>query len=44
MSSDTLLFYRTDSHWNQAGIDIAYSKTLEYIENDSILSTFLTFQ
>jgi len=36
-SSDTL-FYRTDSHWNQTGIDMAYSKTLEYIERDTILN------
>jgi len=39
--SDTVLFYRTDSHWNQRGIDIAYKKTLEYIRSDSILHAFL---
>jgi hypothetical protein len=39
--ADTLLFYRTDSHWNQRGIDIAYRKTLEYIRNDSLLRDLL---
>ena len=40
-NSDTLLYYRTDSHWNQNGIDIAYKETTDYISSDSILSTFL---
>ncbi len=41
LESDTLLYYRTDSHWNQKGIDIAYGKTIDYIKNDSILKAFL---
>lgn len=41
MESDTLLYYRTDSHWNQRGIDIAYRKTVDYIESDSTLKNFL---
>ena len=39
--SDTLLYYRTDSHWNQKGIDIAYRETLRFINSDSTLNTFL---
>jgi hypothetical protein len=41
LESDTLLFYRTDSHWNQKGIDMAYKETLQFINSDSILNTFL---
>lgn len=41
LNSDTLLYYRTDSHWNQRGIDIAYAKTLETLESDSLLNQFL---
>lgn len=40
-NSEDLLYYRTDSHWNQDGIDIAYKETLEYINKDSTLSQFL---
>ncbi len=40
--SDTLLYYRTDSHWNQAGIDIAYEKTLLYLRRDSLLKQFIS--
>lgn len=39
-STDTL-FYQTDSHWNQLGIDIAYNKTIEYLEGDSLLNSLL---
>ncbi len=39
-SPDTL-YYHTDSHWNQQGIDMAYSKTVEYIQNDTMLNMFL---
>jgi len=39
--SDTLLYYRTDSHWNQKGIDIAYKNMLDYISRDSILKRFI---
>lgn len=38
--SDTLLYYRTDSHWNQKGIDIAYNKFTDYIESDTTLNVF----
>ena len=41
LESDTLLYYRTDSHWNQKGIDIAYQDILRFIKSDSTLSTFL---
>ncbi len=40
-NSDTLLYYRTDSHWNQNGIDIAYKETTDYMRSDSTLSPFL---
>lgn len=40
-TSDTLLYYRTDGHWNQKGIDIAYNKTIEFIKSDSTLYQFL---
>lgn len=39
-SSDTL-YYRTDSHWNQKGIDIAYKKTTNYILNNQDLKDLL---
>ena len=39
-SRDTL-FYRTDSHWNQKGLDMAYSKTVAYIQSHPRLSNFL---
>lgn len=38
--SDTL-YYRTDSHWKQTGIDMAYAKTITYIQRDSVLSSLL---
>lgn len=38
--TDTL-YYRTDSHWNQLGIDMAYAKTIEYFEGDSLLNSLL---
>ncbi len=41
LESDTLLYYRTDSHWNQKGIDIAYEETLRFIKSDSTLNSFL---
>ncbi|MGD2035569.1 MAG: hypothetical protein PVF73_10965, partial [Bacteroidales bacterium] len=40
-NSDTLLYYRTDSHWNEKGIEIAYNKLIDYIKNDSSLVHFL---
>ena len=40
-NSDTLLYYHTDSHWNQKGIDIAYKKTITYLKKDSVLKKFL---
>lgn len=39
--ADTLLFYGTDTHWNQKGIDIALEKTMEYINNDTTLNKIL---
>ncbi len=41
LESDTLLYYHTDSHWNQRGIDIAYKETIDYLKGDSILNKFL---
>jgi len=41
MYNDTLLYYRTDGHWNQKGIDIAYNKTIDFIRSDSTLYQFL---
>ncbi len=41
MTSDTLLYYHTDSHWNEKGITIAYSQTLEYLKSDSCLRKYL---
>jgi len=40
-NSDTLLYYRTDGHWNQKGIDLAYNTTIDYIKSDSVLCKFL---
>jgi hypothetical protein len=39
-NADEILFYRTDSHWNEKGIQIAFNKTLEYFKNDSILKEY----
>ena len=39
-NSDEILFYRTDSHWNEKGIQMAFNKTLEYFKNDSILRKY----
>ncbi len=41
LGSDTLLYYRTDSHWNQKGIDIAYEETLKAIKEDPQLKQLL---
>ncbi len=41
LESDTLLYYRTDSHWNQKGIDIAYRETLEAIRSNPELKPLL---
>ncbi|MBN2612182.1 MAG: hypothetical protein JXB00_11545 [Bacteroidales bacterium] len=40
-SSDTL-YYRTDSHWNEKGIEFALTKTLEYFRNDSTFNIYFT--
>jgi len=40
-NSDTILYYHTDSHWNQKGIDMAYKETIATIQSDSILNHFL---
>ncbi len=32
--SDTLLYYRTDTHWNSKGVDIALKKTINIIRNE----------
>jgi len=39
--SDAQLYYRTDSHWTQEGIDIAYEKTIEFINQDSVLRQYI---
>jgi len=41
MNHDTLLYYRTDSHWNEKGIEIAYDKMKTFLMNDSTLKKFL---
>lgn len=41
VNCDTLLYYGTDTHWNQKGIDIALDKTREYLKNDSTLNKIL---
>ena len=41
LSSEERLYYRTDSHWTQAGIDLTYNRSLEYIQGDSVLNTLL---
>ncbi|MBN2522559.1 MAG: hypothetical protein JXB24_04760 [Bacteroidales bacterium] len=40
-NSDTILYYHTDSHWNQKGIDMAYKKVVATIQADSIFNHFL---
>jgi acetyltransferase AlgX (SGNH hydrolase-like protein) len=41
LESPDTLYYRTDSHWTQAGIDLAYSRTMDYIESDPELKVLL---
>jgi hypothetical protein len=41
MNSRDTLYYRTDSHWNQKGIDLAYALTVEYILEDPELRKLL---
>ena len=41
ISSADTLYYRTDSHWNQLGMDVAYNKSINYIENSGELARFL---
>jgi hypothetical protein len=36
------IFYRTDEHWKQEGLDITYKKTIEYLKSDSSLRTYLS--
>ena len=33
--SDQLLYYKTDTHWNKNGVDIAIANTLLYFNGDS---------
>ncbi|MBG0858931.1 MAG: hypothetical protein IQL11_05465 [Bacteroidales bacterium] len=35
------IYYRTDEHWRQEGIDIAYKKTIDYIKSDADLKNYL---
>jgi hypothetical protein len=42
--SDKLLYYRTDSHWNQEGIDLAYDLFLDHVRQDSLLSDIMNFE
>ena len=35
------LYYRTDSHWNQVGLDLVYNKTIDYIQEDPELNALL---
>ena len=35
------IYYRTDEHWKQEGIDIAYKKTIDYIKIDKVYKTYL---
>ncbi len=39
--SDELVFYGTDDHWREAGVKIAYNKTIKVLKNDSITSHLL---
>jgi len=36
IESDKILYYRTDTHWNENGVDIAVKNTLEYFNNTEI--------
>jgi hypothetical protein len=36
-SSDSLLYYGTDAHWNKNGVDIAVDKILQELRNDPII-------
>lgn len=39
-NSDDILYYRTDSHWNEKGIEMAFNKTMEYFRKDSTLKKY----
>jgi hypothetical protein len=38
--ADTI-YYRTDEHWKQEGINISYNKVINYIRSDTNLKTYL---
>lgn len=38
--TDTI-YYHTDEHWNQEGLDIAFDKTIAFIKNDTRLKNYL---
>jgi hypothetical protein len=41
ITSDSLVYYGTDSHWNEKGVSITVNRLLELIRKDTINSTFI---
>ena len=44
MSADTLLYYGTDTHWRETGLNIALNKTLNVLRTEEKPSTYLPEQ
>ena len=36
MNSDELLYHKTDSHWNEKGIELTLKNTVQYFKNDTL--------
>ena len=39
--SDEILYYGTDSHWKNKGMDMAVDKIMEFLKNDSALNNYI---
>ena len=40
-TSNDILYYGTDSHWNLEGLEMAVEATISYLNNDSVLSKYI---
>jgi len=42
MNAEELIFYGTDEHWTEHGVEIAFNKTLEVLKNDPVTNKILS--
>ena len=40
-ASKDILYYGTDSHWNLKGLEMAVEETMNYLNNDAVLSKYI---